>query len=292
MSWIPLAHKEGRTVATSYGAWLLALLLVLWGYRPNYLGWDALGPNITIGYVQIAATVLLPLGVLLLSFQSVVGERTSGSLRFVLGLPLTRTDILVGKIVGRTIGTAIPVCASIAVIAVIGLLDYGLFDPLLFLAVVVVTIAYVAVLVTVAVSVSAVVSHTVTAVAVVFGGFFFIVEVFWKTVSLVAGELVASSGQSASGLLFLLMRLSPSGAYHVVTNWLLGVGNSTARYSSVLAKLQPNTFVPGVFVVEATFPPGTAPWYLHEALGLIIFLGWILIPFSVARFWFQRSDLA
>lgn len=93
MRWFLLARKEFRAVVTSKGAWLLALLLVLGGYRPSYIGWDALGTDITVAYIQNAVRVLLPLGVLLLSYQSIVGERTSGSLKFVLGLPLTRTDV-------------------------------------------------------------------------------------------------------------------------------------------------------------------------------------------------------
>ena len=93
MRWSPLARKECRAVATSKGVWLLAVALVLWGYRPSYVGWDGLGANITAGYVQVAGTVLLPLGVLLLSYQSIVGERTSGSVKFVLGLPQVQLEI-------------------------------------------------------------------------------------------------------------------------------------------------------------------------------------------------------
>ena len=78
MRWSPLARKEARTVAASKGVWLLAVLLVPWGYRPSYVGWDALGTNVTAGYVQVAGTVLLPLGVLLLSYRSVVGEPELG----------------------------------------------------------------------------------------------------------------------------------------------------------------------------------------------------------------------
>jgi hypothetical protein len=73
MRWSPLARKECRAVATSKGVWLLATLLVLWGYRPSDVGWDALGANITAGYVQVAGTALLPLGVLLLRLP--VGRR-------------------------------------------------------------------------------------------------------------------------------------------------------------------------------------------------------------------------
>ncbi|WP_318568667.1 hypothetical protein [Salinigranum marinum] len=55
-------------MATSKGVWLLAALLVIWGYRPGYVGRGALGANATVGYVQVAGTALLPLGVLLLSY--------------------------------------------------------------------------------------------------------------------------------------------------------------------------------------------------------------------------------
>jgi len=88
MAWSPVASKEARIVATSNGSWLLAALLVFWGHRPIYVGWDGLGPNITAAYIQFAGTELLPFGILLLSYLLIVGEGTSGSVRFVLGHPL------------------------------------------------------------------------------------------------------------------------------------------------------------------------------------------------------------
>ena len=294
MRWSPLARKEARTVATSKGVWLLAVLLVLWGYRPSYVGWDGLGANITAGYIQVAGTVLLPLGVLLLSYQSIVGERTSGSVKFVLGLPLTRTDVLLGKVVGRTAGIAGPVSVAFLVIAGIGLVDHGLFDPLLFLGIVFVTLLYVGVLVSMAVSISAVVSRTVTAAGAVFAGVFLPLVLFWTRISTtvftqMTGIPVNPFEPPASGPLFFLLRLSPAGAYHVVSNWLLGVGNSANTYSHVLTKLQPQTST-NAYVVEATFPPGTAPVYLHEAVGLLVLLAWLVVPLGLARFLFTRGD--
>ena len=156
MRWYPLARKEARTVVTSKGVWLLAVLIVLWGYRPSYVGWDGLGADITAGYVQIAGTVLLPLGVLLLSYQSIVGERTSGSMKFILGLPLTRTDVLLGKVAGRTAGIAGPVTVACLLLGGIGLVDHGVFNPVLFLGMIVITLAYVGVLVSIGTAVSAV----------------------------------------------------------------------------------------------------------------------------------------
>jgi ABC-type transport system involved in multi-copper enzyme maturation permease subunit len=295
MRWSPLARKEARTVATSKGVWLLAALLVVWGFRPSYVGWDGLGANITAGYVQVAGTGLLPLGVLLLSYRAVVGERSSGSAKFVLGLPLTRADVLVGKVVGRTAGIAGPVTVAFLVLAVIGLVDHGLFDPVVFLGVVAVTVAYVAVLVSMAVSISAAVSRTVTAAAAIFGGVFLPLVLFWTRITTsvftrITGVMVNPYNPPASGPLFLMLRLTPSGAYHVVSNWLLGVGNSADLYSSVLAELQPQTST-NAFVVEATFEAGAAPAYLHEALGLVVLLVWFVVPLALAWVRFSRGDL-
>ncbi|WP_136602980.1 ABC transporter permease [Salinigranum halophilum] len=295
MRWSPLARKECRAVATSKGVWLLAVLLVGWGYRPSYVGWDALGANMTVGYVQTAATALLPLGVLLLSYQAVVGERSSNSLRFVLSLPLTRTDVLVGKVVGRTAGLAGPLCVAFAALGVIGLLDHGVFDPLLFVGVVAVTLVYVCALVSVAVAISALADRTVTAAGAVFGGVFLPFVLFWTPLvtgvfTRVTGVPVDAFNPPASGPLFVLLRLSPGGAYHVVTNWLLGVGNAAELYSQVLTQLRPNVST-NAFVVEATFPSGAVPWYLHESLGLVVLLAWLVVPLAVARSRFVRGDV-
>jgi ABC-type transport system involved in multi-copper enzyme maturation permease subunit len=295
LQWFPLARKEARQVATSVGGWLLAVLLVLWGYRPTYTGWDGLGATITAGYVQTAGTVLLPLGALLLSYQSIVGEQSSGSAKMLFGLPLTRTDVLLGKIIGRTGGIAVPVTAAFALLGVIGLVDHGLFNPVVFLGTTIVTLAYVAVMVTIGVSVSAVVDRTVTAAGVVFGVIFLPMILLWSRLAQtlftrLTGIPVNPYDPPASGLLFGLLRLSPSGAYHVLSNWVLGVGNSADGYDAVLTELQPQVST-NAFVVEATFTTGTVPVYLHEAFCLLVFAVWVVVPLAVARYRFTRGDV-
>lgn len=280
---------------TSKGVWLFAVLLVVWGYRPSYVGWDGLGANITAGYIQVAGTALLPLGVLFLSYQSIVGERTSGSIKFVLGLPLTRTDVLIGKVVGRTAGIAGPASVAFLVIGGIGLMDHGMFDPFLFLGLVLVTLVYVGVFVSMAVSISAIVNRTVTAASAVVGGLFLPLVLFRTSISMlvftqVTGTPVNPVDPPASGLLFFLLRLSPAGAYHVISNWMLGVGNSADMYSRVLTKLQPQTST-GAYVVEASFPSGEVPLYLHEGVAILILLAWFVIPLGLARYRFTRGDV-
>jgi ABC-type transport system involved in multi-copper enzyme maturation permease subunit len=149
-------------------------------------------------------------------------------------------------------------------------------------------------MVSIAVSVSTLASRTVTAAGAIFGGVFLPFVLFWTplvtaTFTRVTGTPVDAFSPPASGPLFLLLRLSPGGAYHVVTNWLLGVGNSADLYSQVLTQLQPNVTT-NVYVVEAAFPPSSVPLYLHESLGVVVLLTWFVVPLAVARYRFTRGD--
>ncbi|QHS16164.1 ABC transporter permease subunit [Halopenitus persicus] len=293
--WFPLARAEARRLLTSNGPWILAILLVLWAYRPSYVGWDELGPNLTVGFIQIAGSILLPLGVLLLSYRSVVAERSSGSLKFLLGLPLTRTDILVAKTLGRSAGIAIPVIGAVAVLGLAGGLRFGLFSPLRFGAVLLVTLLYVVTLVSIATAVSAATTSTVRATGVLFGGFYLVLTVLWKPVATAiygaaTGRAVSAYDAPADGALFLLLRMSPERSYHIVTNWLLGVGNSGALFEPALTKLRTPTSI-NVYAVDAAFEPGSVPLYLHELSGLLVLLCWLIVPLGVARYRFERGDL-
>jgi len=279
----------------SKGPWLLAVLLIVCAYRPSYNGWQGLGPNLTVGFVQTAGSFLLPVGVLLLSYRSIVGERTSGSLKFVLGLPLTRSDILIGKVIGRSVGLAVPVSAAAVVLGLIGIVRFGLFSPLLFIGILLATLLYVTTLVSVATAISAITSNTVRAATVVFGGVYLVFTVFWTRFAemiyaAVGDASVTSFNAPADGLFFALLRLSPGRAYRLLTNWLLGVGNSGAGYDAVITKLQTPTSI-NVYAVESAFQGQTPPAYLHEIYGLVVLLVWLVVPLGLARYHFQRSDL-
>ena len=293
--WLPLAREEARGLLTAKGPWLLAGLLTVWGYRPSYVGWQGLGPDMTAGFVQTAGSFLLPLGVLLLSYRSVVGERTAGSLKFVLGLPLTRSEILLGKVLGRSAGLAVPVSAAAIVLGVIGVVRFGVFSPLLFSGVLLATLLYVVTLVSIGTAVSAVTTSTVRAAGAVFGGVYLLVTVFWTRFAellytLLGGQSTGAFTAPADGLFFVLFRLSPDRSYRVLTNWLLGVGNSGATYDAVITKLDTPTSIT-IYTVESAFGGQTPPAYLHEISGLVMLVCWIVVPLGVARYLFERGDL-
>ncbi|MEF8882538.1 MAG: ABC transporter permease subunit [Halapricum sp.] len=293
---LPLIRKEYTRLLRSKGTWLLAILLVPWSYRPSYPAFEALGTDITLAYIQGGTRILLPFGVLFLSYRSIVGERRSGSLKFTLGLPLTRREILVGKVVGRTAGIAGALTASFLLISITGLLNHGAFDPVGFVGQLVLTHLYIIILVTIATSISAIANRTLSAAAAAIGGVFLIFELGWNRATLVGYSLfvdgsVNSYSPPESGPLFLLARLSPGGAYRTVSNWLLGIGNSAASYDMVVREMNPSSST-NVLVVETAFSTSSPPWYLYEGFSIVLMLAWIVIPFVLACRQFSRGDLA
>ncbi|RDI69889.1 ABC transporter permease subunit [Halopelagius longus] len=292
MQWSPLARQECRTVLFSKGTWILALLVVLWGYRPTYAGWEAVGRNITIGYIQIGASLFLPTGVLLLCYQSLIGERTSGSIKLLLALPLTRTHIVFGKAFGRFLGIGAATLLAVFALVTAGFVDHGPFAILPFLATLLATLLLVAVFVVLGILLSAVTQRTVAAASAIVA--YFLVSMFWNQIvstvySAVTGTPVDPYSPPANGPLFFALRLAPTGAYKAVTNWILGVGNSTELFQIVQMKLTPGVGI-NAFVVESAFQGAPVPWYLHPAVGLVILLVWLIVPLGVARFAFERGD--
>jgi ABC-type transport system involved in multi-copper enzyme maturation permease subunit len=291
MRWSPLARSECRTVLTSKGAWILVALVVLWGFRPTYAGWDAVGRNITVGYVQIGVSLFLPVGALLLSYQSLIGERTTGSIKFLLGLPLTRMQILLGKATGRFVGIGVAMVAATLLLAGIGLVEHGPFAPLRFLGTLAATLLLGCAMIAIGVFISTVTRRTVTAATGVIA--YFLVTLFWSQIvtsvyTAVTGVPVDPYDAPPSGPLFLALRLTPDGAYNVLTNWILGVGNSAELFYIVYTKLAPGVSV-NAFVVEAAFDGG-GPWYLHPALSLVVLLVWSVVPLVLAHRVFTRGD--
>ncbi|RJT07037.1 ABC transporter permease subunit [Halococcus sp. IIIV-5B] len=291
MRWRPLARKEAKTVLTTKIAWLLVPILVLWGFQPTYDAYDALGRSITAGYIQRSTLIFLPLCALLLGYQSIVGERTTRSIKFLLALPLRRSEVLLGKSVGRTLGVATITLVGLIVLGAVGLIEHGVFSLVLFVGTVLTTLVYVAALVSVAVAVSAVAKRTVVAATTVFG--FFLVTLFWEQLvpaiyGAITGVPVDPYDPPASGPLFFALRLTPDGAYDVVTNWLFGVGNSAELVDTVYA-VRHGVSV-NAYVVDTAFADQVVPWYLHPALGVVILLGWIALPLGLAHLAFNRGD--
>lgn len=130
MTWRDVAWKDFSDAVRSKALWVLSLLFVLLVAGSAYLvsglrsaggGGAALTSD---SYVLVMSgagawftTAFVALIGLFTAYSAVVGERSSGSLKILLGLPHSRRDVVFGKVVGRSA----VVSASIAVGFVAGL---------------------------------------------------------------------------------------------------------------------------------------------------------------------------
>ena len=294
--WIPLSLKECRSILTSRGLWILVAVLPMLLYNPSYAPGIALGADSTVGYLQYAGTLILPLVVILFGYRAVVGEVESGSIKLTLALPLARSEFLLAKLVGRTVGIALPILFAMGIVVLIGVSRHGMFSPIRFIAVLGVTVFYIAVLVFIVVSVSTIADRAIQSAGYLFIGLFVILELFWQdavapAILDVADSLgVVTSQSSGDALLLLILRLSPSGAYNVVTNWILGVGNSAHLHAMVIRERNLATETPAL-VAEEVFSPGSVPYYLHESGGLLVLLLWAVVSLAIALLYLRRGDV-
>ncbi|UPV75991.1 ABC transporter permease [Halorussus limi] len=78
-------------------------------------------PDMSLAVVAVGSglSVLLPLVCLVGSYAALVGERETGSVRFLLGLPNSRDEAYVGKYLSRSSVVAVPLVACLALTGVI-----------------------------------------------------------------------------------------------------------------------------------------------------------------------------
>ena len=203
-------------------------------------------------------SIFLPLLGTVLGYKAIVGERESGSLRFLLGLPHTRQDVVVGKLLGRAsivavtvlIGTVI---AGLILVARLGTLPIGAYARFTG-TMVVLGIVFVAI----AIAFSA---ATRSATVATWGavGLVILFAFLWDTVLLIVkGFVVTDIDRSPPEWLFFLKRLNPR-----------------------------NTFDAAVGGIS-----GPTPFYLELWFGIVIFGVWLVVPLGLAYLRFQRGDLA
>lgn len=296
--WGPLARREVASLLRSKSVWLLFVILVVDTYRrmsPSEYIRQELGAGVTIAAFQSPMALFVSLGALLIAYRAIAGERESGSIAFTVGMPLTRWEVIVGKILGRTVALAVPVLLAFCVGAIIGFFRYGAFSSVSFLLTVLVTLLYVAANVGVATGISAAVNTPArSATAIV--GYFLVFLWLWNT-GLSRALYIEATGGPIDFLnpppdvgLFLLGRVGPAGAYYVLTNTILDVGNAAATYSEVLLYYRPETRFFTLIVGETFTPP--IPLLLRPSFAVVILVLWVGVPAALGYLRFRTADLS
>ncbi len=83
--------------------------MVVIGYAAIWYVVDDASASEVLGFLGFPLQTLVPIAALITGYMAVVGERRSGSIKLLLGLPPNRADVVFGKLLGRAtvIGTAI-----------------------------------------------------------------------------------------------------------------------------------------------------------------------------------------
>jgi len=269
--WATVARKEFRDAGRSRSLWALTALMVLSVAAAVYVigfvlsaSQDGMtGAALVGGMAQqgnFFITSLVSVLGLMVAYASIVGERSSGSLKILLGLPYSRRDVVLGKFFGRA---AVFAAATVAafVVGFLVLLTYGLVAPLDYLFLVALTTALGVVYVSVGVALSATISTRSRAAAAAVGVFFFF-KFLWDTSAVPRGVVYAVTRDAD-----LVFTQDPTGWYE----YLVAVGPNEA-YSNVA----------GGYVESF----GNV-----EVFSAVVLVGWVVVPLVLGWRVFEGSDL-
>lgn len=236
MSWLVVAKKDLHDAGRSRLLWVLTGLFVLLVGGLAYAYVAVLtrgGPAESLGFVvflQGVAGFFVSIVALLVAYRAIAGERETGTISFLLGLPVRRRDVVLGKVVGRGAVLAVALLVGFIVAAVVLLALGGAFDAPRFLLFTLLTVFYAVTFVGVAVTLSSVTAESSRAAAAALG--FWIFDRFWGTAILVV--LVAVNGFSFPQPPFpawyhALAGLGPSAAYGNAAGYFLPPGFKIGR---------------------------------------------------------------
>ncbi|GAA0545334.1 ABC transporter permease [Halorubrum ejinorense] len=228
------------------------------------------GPEAAIGGASQFAGLLVPIMALIAAYLSIAGERESGSLKVLLGLPPSRGEVLVGKFLGRGAAVAAGIASGFAISGAITAVLYGRLPLVAFLVTTALTVLLAVSFLGIAVGISALSetrARAMTLAITAYLGLTLLWDLAPNGVHLLVTGRLPDAGVPAW---FLLVRgLSPTGAYNaLVQRALLGDGGA------------------------GTAVGGPSPAYLSPVTFLAVMVAWAAVPLLVGYLGFRRADLS
>jgi len=287
MSWVAVARKDFRDAIRSRMFWALAIVFGLlsigiggaYGYFTDELARSVPANEAGIGlvfFVQSPITIFIMFISAIICHKSIVGEWEQGSLKLLLSLPHTRSDVILGKIVGRAGVISVPAIGSLVLGLGLGaaLLGGSVLTSVDFLAVaagfLVAILVYIALYVSIFVGVSAITRSSSLAVA---GSVALIVlQFFWSIILSILFILLESTFDISGNAdwMYLLRMLMPNTAFNEVLNASL----------SAMTEWPLSANAGDIDAVYAS------PW-----VAAVILVLWIVVPVAIGYWRFESADL-
>ncbi|WP_276300546.1 ABC transporter permease [Halorussus lipolyticus] len=278
MGFIAVVKKDFRDSIRSFSLVSTTLLFVVFATGLAAIQWvpvmyrDSAVETSTLALLNSMrqpTVFLIPLIGLLLAYDTIAGERESGSLRLALSLPNSRAEVVFGKFVGRTGVIAVSILVGYAVAGIVALATYESFDVAVFVLYTLLTILYGAVYVGLATGFSAGMQSRRRAFAGA-GGLYFLFILGWDVLLLLLQLAIYGQDIPETGL----------------PDWFkfLGLVNPSTAFMHAVRVVIPE-------YGELTFYPEGSAIYLQDWVGFVILAFWGVIPLALGYLRFERADL-
>ncbi|WP_254830486.1 ABC transporter permease [Haloglomus salinum] len=288
-------HVFRRDLLSTYRSRLVpavAVLLVLAtaGIVLGMYALDNYGPppdrQTAVFAIGAISHVLVPLVGLLAAYSSLVGERESGSVRFLLGLPNSRLDAFAGKFLSRLTAVAAPLTAGLLVctVAVGALFQNGSYVAMLGLTAV--TLLFALLFVGMGMALSAVVSTSTRAVVGAVG-VFAVFRGLWPALQMVLLEVQnVDRYPFPPEWYFWIGRVNPLNAYVKLTTEFADFGT---RDHPLLTRTVATDYNPATeeVVVEASVDSIAVT---SEFAAVVLVVWTVVVPLVALAVW-RRRDL-
>jgi ABC-2 type transport system permease protein len=211
----------------------------------------------------------VPLLGLAISYGAISRERDSGTIKLTLGLPNSRSDVVLGKFIGRTAVLSIAILSGYAVIAAIALVTYEAFAAFKFILYTVLTIFYGAVYVAIGIGFSSVMESQRAALAGA-AGLYVLFQIGWDFVTAILQTITVGYVPPESGAppwIIVVHALNPTAAVGYATRAIIPTFDEIMSYP-----------------VSASFSP--PKW-----AGFAILTAWLVLSLGYGYRRFRSADI-
>lgn len=279
-NWAAIARKDFddsiRSLTLVFVTGIYTFLVALVVATPGLLS-DSFAAEAATSFVVSPTWLIVPVLALVASYLAIAGERESGTLKLLLGMPPTRREVVLGKLLGRMAVTTTAVVVAFTVGALLLAVVYGDVPVVGYGLLMALTVLLAAAFVGIAVGLSAASRARATAMAAAIGLYMLFV-VLWDLFIGALQVVVALMEIDVPNSVFTFLSvLSPTGAYNRLVNSIVGpsLGDTTTMMGQQ---------APAVGQPEAL--------YLADGVVVSILLAWLVVPVLLGYLRFEVADLA